>query len=217
MLAILNLIPAFPMDGGRVLRGMLELFTTPVKATNIAVWVSRSVALLFVISGLLNMNLLLTIAGLVLLLQGTMEKQNVMVREALKNVALRDILVTDYCTMPAYLTLREALPLLADYRQPYFVITTGSYPVAVIDRNTLIRNIDKNHIDRPVTDLIADDHLPLDGSMSALTAWENLPPETNMIVPVISKGNLVGVISRDAIIEYLAIHQHSNAVEELFS
>lgn len=217
MLAIVNLIPAFPMDGGRVLRGMLELFTTPLKATNVAVWTGRCISLLFVASGLLNMNLLLVIAGLVLLLQGTIEKQNAIVRDALRNVAIRDILVTDYHTMPASLTLRDALPLLADYRQPYFVITKDLYPVAVVARIALIRNLDKKHIDRPVTDMITDVHPPFDSDMPALTAWENLPPETDMIIPVVNKGDLVGVISRDAIIEYLAIHKHNGAIQEVFS
>ena len=217
LLAVLNLIPAFPMDGGRILRGMLELFTTPFKATNIAVWVSRAISLLFVISGLYNMNLLLVVAGVVLLLQGTMEKHNAMVRDALRNVMLRDILMTDYRTIPSSLTLRDALPFLADYRQPYFVITTGMYPVGIVSRVALIRNVDKKHIDRPLTDLIEEDHPAFNSDIPALTAWENLPPETDMIVPVISQGNLVGVVSRDAIIEYLALHRHSIAVQEVFS
>lgn len=217
LLAVINLIPAFPMDGGRILRGMLELFTTPFKATNIAVWVSRFVSLLFVISGLLNMNLLLIAAGLVLLLQGTMEKQNAMVRDALKGLHLADIVVTDYRTIPSSLTLRETLPFLTDYRQPYFVITTGKHPVGVVSRGILVRNVDKKHIDRLVTEFIPEDHPPLNSDVSAITAWENLPPETDMIVPVISGGDLIGVISRDAIIEYLALHKHSSAIQEVYS
>lgn len=217
LLAVINLIPAFPMDGGRVLRGMLELFTTPFKATNIAVWVSRFVSLLFVISGLLNMNLLLVIAGIVLLLQGTMEKHNAMVRDALKGHQLADIVIKDYRTIPSSATLREALPFLADYRQPYFVITTGNYPVGVVSRGVLIRNVDKKHIDNPVTEFIPEDHPPFNSDISAITAWENLPPETDMIVPVITKGDLTGVISRDAIIEYLALHKHGNVITEVFS
>jgi len=217
LLGVINLIPAFPMDGGRVLRGMIELFTTPLKATNIAVWVSRAVSLLFLISGMINANLLLVIAGVVLMLQGTMEKHNALVQDALKEITLRDILVTDYRTISSSLTLREALPSLTDYRQPYFVITTNERPVGVIDRGSLIRNLDKKHIDHPVEDLITGDHTSFDIGMPALSVWENLPPETDMIVPVTSNGDLVGVISRDAIIEYLALHRHSRAVQEVFS
>ncbi|SHN28490.1 site-2 protease family protein [Chitinophaga sp. CF418] len=217
LLGVINLIPAFPMDGGRVLRGMMELFTTPLNATNIAIWVGRFISSLFVISGLLNMNLLLVIAGVVLLLQGTMEKHNALVRDALKNVTLRDILVTDYRTISSSLTLREALPFLTDYRQPYFVITAGTYPVGIISRGTLIRSLDKKHIDDPVADLITEEHPSFDIGITALSAWENLPPETDMIIPVTSNGALVGVISRDAIIEYLALHKHSNAIQEVFS
>lgn len=217
LLGVINLIPAFPMDGGRVLRGMMELFTTPLKATNIAVWVSRFVSLLFLASGLLNMNLLLVVGGVVLLLQGTMEKHNAMVRDALKNVALGDVLVTDYRTIASSLTLRDALPVLTDYRQPYFVITAGTCPVGVLSRGALVRSVDKQHIDQPVDTLITEEHPPFDINMTALAAWENLPPETDMIIPVTCNGELVGVISRDAIIEYLALHKHSDAIQEVFS
>ena len=217
LLGVINLIPAFPMDGGRILRGMMELFTTPLKATNIAVWVSRLVSLLFLISGLVNANLLLVIGGVVLMLQGTMEKHNALVKDALKGLTLRDILVTDYHTLPSSLTLRDALPSLTDYRQPYFVVTANESPVGVIDRGTLIRSLDRKHIDHPVKDLITEEHPSFDIRMPALSAWENLPPETEMIIPVISNGNLVGVISRDAIIEYLAVHRHSNAIQEVFN
>ncbi|MCF6405338.1 site-2 protease family protein [Chitinophaga filiformis] len=217
LLGVVNLIPAFPMDGGRILRGMMELFTTPLKATNIAVWVGRFVSLLFVVSGILNMNLLLIIAGVVLLLQGTIEKHNAIVRDALRNVSLRDVLVTDYHTISSSLTVREALPFLADCRQPYFVITTAGSPVGILSRGTLIKSIDKKHIDRAVSELITEEHPAFDIGISALGAWENLPPETDMIIPVTGNGDLVGVISRDAIIEYLAVHRHSDDIQEVFS
>lgn len=216
LIALINMIPAFPMDGGRILRGMLEIFTEPMKATSIAIWVGRIVALLFIVSGMLNMNVLLIATGIFLLLQGTFEKRDALIRAGLSGIALRDMLVHDYRVIPAGMSLREALVPLTDYRQPYFVIVDGSRPVGVISRVTMLNHIDRRNIDRAVIDLLEESHSALDISLSAVAAWDELPAETDLIVPVTSNGELTGVISRDAVLEYLMLHEQGAALEEVY-
>jgi hypothetical protein len=53
--------------------------------------------------------------------------------------------------------------------------------------------------------------------MSAIAAWDNLPPASDLIVPVIMQGDIVGVISRDAMMEYLIVHGDGAVLEEVYS
>lgn len=217
LIALVNLIPVFPMDGGRILRGVLEAFMTPVKATNITIWTGRFISLLFFATGILNVNVLLIAFGLYLLLQGAVEKEHAIIRIRLAGLLLKDLMITRYHTVPAGMALRDALEALADYRQPYFIIMDQERPVGVLDRGKMIRSINRKYIGHPVKELLEGDCKPLDGGMSAIAAWDQLPPEFDAIMPVTVNGNMAGIISRNTIVEYLILHGQEDALEQVYS
>ena len=84
VLVVFNLIPAFPMDGGRVLRAFLSWFTSRETATNIAGWVGAGFAVLFAIYGLSQMNFLLVFLAVSVFLMGRQEMQAVRMQEEYK-------------------------------------------------------------------------------------------------------------------------------------
>ncbi|SFM71332.1 Zn-dependent protease (includes SpoIVFB) [Chitinophaga sp. YR627] len=217
LVAIVNLIPVFPMDGGRILRAVLEVFTTPVKATNITIWTGRFISLLVLATGILNVNILLIVAGLYLLLQGAVEKEHAVIRMRLSGLLLKDLMTTRYHSIPGNMSLRDALEALADYRQPYFIITDGKHPIGVLDRGKMLHSIDRRHIGRPVTELLDKQCQAFDAGIPAIVAWEQLPPEFDMIVPITVNGNIAGVISRDTIVEYLILHDQEDALGQVYS
>lgn len=81
-LAVFNMIPAFPMDGGRVLRAGLSWFTSRETATNVAGWVGAGFAVLFGIYGLVTFNLLLVFLAVSVFMMGRQEVQAVRYEEA---------------------------------------------------------------------------------------------------------------------------------------
>jgi len=80
-LVVFNMIPAFPMDGGRVLRAFLSWFTSRETATNVAGWVGAGFAVLFGLYGLVTFNLLLVFLAVSVFMMGRQEVQAVRMQE----------------------------------------------------------------------------------------------------------------------------------------
>ncbi len=92
MLFGFNLVPAFPMDGGRVLRSLLAIKFGRSKATQIAGWVGRFIALLFIAYGLYNRDYLFAFLGLFIFMMARVEMNEVVMLEKLVNLK-----VSDFC------------------------------------------------------------------------------------------------------------------------
>jgi Zn-dependent protease/CBS domain-containing protein len=135
VLALFNLVPAFPLDGGRILRGLLWRKSGRAGATRIAAGAGSFFAYFLIISGVFRLLGGAGIEGVWSILLGWFLKdaatgayQGVRLEETLKGVAVRDAMVSDVATLPAHLTLAEA----AD---DYFAKTGfGGYPVVRNDQ-----------------------------------------------------------------------------------
>jgi Zn-dependent protease len=85
-LVLFNLIPAFPMDGGRVLRALLTLGMGFLKATEVAVWIGTGIAFLLGLWGLLSGNFMLVIVAAFVVLAGQVELQGIRRREEMRRI-----------------------------------------------------------------------------------------------------------------------------------
>jgi len=108
MLAVFNLIPAFPMDGGRVLRGLLALNMDYVQATSIAVSVGQAISMLFILFGIF-FNLWIALIGFFLYMGAGGEKQQVMLRAALRRVPASEAMATEFRSLRPNELLASAL------------------------------------------------------------------------------------------------------------
>jgi len=91
-----NLVPAFPMDGGRVLRSLLAVKIGKLKATHIATTIGRILAVGFVIFGILNQHLILSIIGIFIFMMAGMEFKQVRLMTILKKTKASDLIRTDF-------------------------------------------------------------------------------------------------------------------------
>lgn len=206
MLALFNLIPAFPMDGGRVFRGLLSMYINPYRATNIAITISHVIATFFVISGLFTFNLLLAFFGVFLLIMGAVEKQRNILKKSLKDVPLSEIMIRDFEILYADTTIEDAAAQLAIHHQPFFLIISKDGPAGTVSRENIITAITSGMGQLPVSTLMKPGIKILNGEKMGSEVWDELPAQSNAILPVVIKGNLAGVITRDCIIEYLLLH-----------
>src|SRR5688572_11243385 len=93
-LVVFNLIPAFPMDGGRVLRGLLATRLGPVRATDISSAIGQFFALAFFLIGLLGGNFLLALVGVFIFFGAGGEQQIVRQRELTRGLLVSDVMGT---------------------------------------------------------------------------------------------------------------------------
>lgn len=142
ILAVFNLIPAFPMDGGRVLRGLLSFRMERLAATRIAAFLGQVVAVLMVLAGLFS-NPMLVFIGVFIFFGAQMESDYLMGRSLLKGVAVRDVLMHPMVTLPSGAMLSDAMELLLRSQATRFVVVEGETPIGMIDRKSLFRHIEQ--------------------------------------------------------------------------
>ncbi len=121
-LALFNLLPALPLDGGRILRGLLALFLPHLRATNVAAFVSAVVAILLGLYGFFSMNFLLVILAFFVYNAGRAEAQAAVITEALEGKTVGDVMTGEPMTVELTMPL-EQFVRMANF-QPH-----AGYPV----------------------------------------------------------------------------------------
>lgn len=155
ILAIFNLIPAFPMDGGRVLRALLAVRLDYVRATQIAANVGQGIALLFGLLGLFGSPVLLFIALFVFIGAGQ-EASAVQMRSAFQGVPVWRAMIRDFRTLRGDEPLSRAVELLLTGHQQDFPVLgaePGSPPIGILTRSDLLTALASGRTDRRVEDV----------------------------------------------------------------
>lgn len=206
ILALFNLIPAFPMDGGRVLRGILGLFLHDDSPTYIAVLTGRIIATLFILIGLFSFSLILPVIGLLIVFADAGEEQLVYLRTAVKGIRLKELAVRDYATLQDDLTIQEVAGEWLPARYQYFAITGKHGLVGVITRSVLLQALAAGRYNEAIGTLVSKSPEILEGERTGDSIIDKLLLQNNAVYPVLSDNQLAGVLSLDSIIEYLLIH-----------
>src|SRR5918993_355112 len=173
-LVVFNLIPAFPMDGGRVLRALLAMRRPHAEATRIAGRIGQGAAFVFALVGLFTNPMLIVIA-LFVYLAATAETQHVAFRDGTKGLAVREAMMSRLATLSPNATLDDAVNCLIRTSQKEFPIVDGSgRPRGLLTRDALIPALRDGGPSGPVLDIMARDipsirsWQPLEEAMAAL-------------------------------------------------
>ncbi len=153
MLVVFNLIPAFPMDGGRVLRAALASRLDYVRATQIAASVGQGIALLFGLGGLLNGEPMLLFIALFVFIGATQEAAAVQMRSVFTGVPVSRAMIRDFRTLRAEDPLSRAVDLLLEGHQQDFPVLgprPGDPPLGILTRSDLLKALAEGSTDRPV-------------------------------------------------------------------
>jgi Zn-dependent protease len=199
MLAGFNLLPAFPMDGGRVLRALLERDRSRVEATRVAVRVSRILAAVMIGAGFL-VSVWLVVIGVFVLFAGRAEEAAVLVHAALAPVPAAALAVPSPVTLVATMQAADAaLVAAANPQVAYAVHDGGGAIVGAVERARLLSTGPRTL----VRDLMSGSTVEDAESLEALAEHVMDGP-----VVVTHEGRLVGVVTRDQVASYLAHWSH---------
>jgi len=200
-LAIFNLLPAFPMDGGRVLRAALALKIDYVRATRLAAWLGQAMALAFAAFGLSHQPMLLLIAVFVWL-GARREAARVELRRAASQARVANAMVTHFHVLSPNDRLGVAAELLVSGSVHGFPVLQGGELVGVLSREDVVRGIARLGASAPVRDAmnrkvaVARPADPLD------TALARLESDATPIV-VVQDHATVGMVTAEAIAEFM--------------
>ena len=135
-LGAFNLLPAYPMDGGRVLRAYLSERMEYVRATRIAVTVGQGFAMLLIFLGVWNPWLMLI--GFFLFVGAQLEDRSVVFQSVLESVRMEDVMLTGFSTLSPADTLEDALHKAVHTLQDDFPVVRGMDMVGVISKQRIV-------------------------------------------------------------------------------
>ncbi|HBJ84508.1 MAG TPA: site-2 protease family protein [Verrucomicrobiales bacterium] len=211
IMVVFNMIPAFPMDGGRVLRALLAMFLDYGKATRWAAALGQGIAMLLAISMLLNKvafhPLLLLIAFFIFMAAGQ-EAASVTQQEATRDLRVKDAMLTDFRSLPPHATLRDGVTLLlAGAQQDFPVLDTHGGMQGMLTRHDLISALAENGPAHPVIDVMRRCPDATQPAIDLTQALDALGASDCPALPVIDplSGELVGLLTAENIGETLMV------------
>lgn len=193
-LVIFNLLPAFPMDGGRVLRAILATRLSYVRATDIATRVGQVMAVLFAIVGFYGQWMLVFIAMFVYV-AGRAEAQMARAKASLQGWSVRDAMQRDFQMIPADATVQQVAQAVALSPQPAFPVVDGHSLVGILEKPQLL--MAANHSSQPlvVRDIVRHDLPALEPDAPLTECLEIMQQKQVSSLPVMRSNQLVGLIT----------------------
>lgn len=206
-LAAFNLIPAFPMDGGRVLRAILAMRSHDyAKATATAARVGRGFALVFAVVGIFLLDSpTLALVAVFVWIAATSEAISVRTSAALAHVPLSAVMITDFRTLEPNDALSLAADLTIDGFQEDFPVTDHGALVGMLTRRDLLRGLAAQGRDATVGDAMRREFPTAAIDDRADSALERLAGAHGAAVPVLRGQELVGVLTVGNVSEFLSL------------
>ncbi len=213
-LALFNMMPAFPMDGGRVLRAILALSMGRPRATRIAASIGQGLAIAFGIYGFMNGQFLWMLIALFVYFGAGQEAQAEDSREVMEGAPVSAAMVRQFETLNVGDSLRRAAEVLLDTTQQDFPVTHGDEVVGVLSRGNLLRALAQAGETAYVSGAMTRDVVfvaPNEPLEEVLTR-----PNGVQVAPVLvmEDGHLVGMLTAENLMEFLTLRQIARAREE---
>ena len=204
-LVLFNLIPAFPMDGGRVLRALLAKRMDYTDATQAAAHVGQAIAFVFGFGGLFFDPFLLFIA-LFVWMGASGEAGMVQMRSLLGGIPVQRVMLTNFRTLQPDETLAQAVEqILAGWQQDFAVIF-GDHVLGILTREDLVRAIARGGTGLLVRDAMRRDFRVVDSHDMLEHAVQVLRQCGCRSVPVEHDGELVGMLTLENVGEFMMIN-----------
>jgi Zn-dependent protease/predicted transcriptional regulator len=208
-LVVFNLLPAFPMDGGRVLRALLTYRLGRVRATRIAARVGQGMAVLFAVGGLFYLkNPMLLFIALFVWLGASQEAQAVETSSALARVPVRAAMLTEFRRLAPFDALGDVSRLLLAGSQQDFPVVGQGELLGVLRREDLLRGLQERGPDGLVREAMQEEFLTAEPDAELEDVLRRLQGDETCCttIPVVRRGELVGLVTAENVGEYLMVN-----------
>jgi len=208
-LLLFNLLPAYPMDGGRVLRAVLATRLGMVRATRVAATIGQGCAMLAGVYGLARGQPILVLIALFVFFGAGQEAAAVETRAAGRGIIVDQMMITRFVSIPIYATLRQAVDLLLEGEQGEFPVVDNTGAVeGLLTRDHLIRALTDRGPDSPVSEAMARNVPALPLGISFEHAMDRLRASGLPALPVVdAAGKLVGLLTLDNITDLILVRR----------
>lgn len=204
-LVIFNLIPAFPLDGGRVLRALLAMQLGFPRATRIASAIGQFGAIGFGIFGLLSGNLLLALVAVFIFVGATQETAVAESKVVLTTRRLGDAYNRHVLTLQNGDRLSRVVDYLLTSYQPDFAVLFGKKLLGIVTRDDVLQALASQPQDLYVSEVMRREVVKLDANLTLDDARDQMSEQGVRVAAVYDGENFLGLISMEDIQEAFSV------------
>ncbi len=207
VLAVFNLLPAFPSDGGRVLRAIMAKRRSYLAATKTATSIGQTFAILFAIFGVLTGNILLVLIAFFIYIAAGQEYSTNLVNATLEGFRVRDLMTNDVVTVPAHYTVAQLLALMYDEKHTGYPVLADGAVVGCVTMEDVQKVAPGDRDYYKVEDIMSQALQMVHPDDDAVEALTRMSREQIGRLFVFDELNLVGIITRSDIMKGFQIRQ----------
>jgi len=206
MLAFFNLIPAFPMDGGRVFRSLLALKMSRDNATYVAMNIGKVFAFFIALWGIYANPFLIFIA-LFIYIGAQREYEMVKYSSVLSGYTVNDVLMHEYTPLHPNDPIKRAVEILLDGPEQRFIVTEEGRVRGILTRNDIIQGLTQYHQETEVHKIMNSQVTTFHSGTPLEHAYEQMRNKQITMAPVLEDEKLTGLIDLDNINEFLMVRR----------
>ena len=194
-LGLFNLLPAFPMDGGRILRSLLAMRIDYSRATRWAVTIGQGLAVLMGLWGFFGGGFFLILIAFFIFFAAGQEGRMIKMRQLLGDVTVREALSSQIRSLSPHSTLREAIALTMSSIQSHFPVRDGERLLGVLTRSRLGEALRKAGPDAFAAKFMRTDLEPVSPDEKLYIAQQLLAEADTDALPVVEGGQFLGLVT----------------------
>lgn len=211
-LAVFNMLPAFPMDGGRVLRALLASRMAHARATAVAAKLGQAVAFMFGVLSLFG-NPVLAVIGLFVWFGAAQESQLAQMESALAGIPVRHLMRTEFRTLSPGDSLADATWLILRGTQADFPVVDDGRVVGMLTRGGLLAALSRLGEDTPVARAMTQSVPTIEATNMLDEAFYRLQEAAATTAPVMDRGQLVGLLTVQSLADFVRLRTAQAALK----
>jgi CBS domain-containing protein len=215
ILFLFNLLPAYPMDGGRILRSLLALYRPLEEATRIAAGAGQGFAILMGLAGLLWGNFMLVFVALFVYLGAFQESAAAKGRLFTSGYPVSAAMITDLRTLTHGQTIRDAGNLLVATSQHDFPVMYGDTVIGILTRSALVQAMLTQGPDAYVSGAMSRDFTRVAPDLPLTDALPKLAGSGACVLVMDNEDRLAGMLTSEHLSQFILLRQVSAAQEKM--
>jgi Zn-dependent protease/predicted transcriptional regulator len=203
-LSIFNLLPVFPLEGGRLLRALLSISVGRVDAARQASHIGQLMGIIFIVYGFM-INPILLLIGAFVFLGATVSAGQPEVNKLLNSFRVGDAMMHDYIIFKNEDTLGKVAKVLLDGQEEQFLVARNKNISGIITSREILQGLAEFGENIPVSRVMIKDFLFLDPGMLLDEAYNLMLTKDVTIFPVIAEEKLLGILTIENVIEFVMV------------
>jgi Zn-dependent protease/predicted transcriptional regulator len=204
-LFVFNLIPAFPLDGGRALRAVLAMFLGYRQGTRVAASLGQILAALLGVVGVLTGNFVLTLVAVFIFFGAGQETAQAEAKTVLDTLRVGDAYNKHALTLAVGDRMSRVVDFLLTSYQPDFAVLQGRSPIGIVTRNDVLAALAADSEDAFVTEVMRREFPRVDAAQTLESVHRALREAGARVAAVYDGANYLGLVGVDDIAEALAV------------